>query len=80
MKVEQTKVPENESWRFFGASGLDRCNWVRLNIIRGRFGFDSRDLKFAALVLWSNHLDERVVRGRMPSLSYTEDMLPPNDT
>jgi phosphotransferase family enzyme len=49
---------------------------ARLNIIRGRFGFDSRDLKFAALVLWFNYLHERVVRGRMPSASYTEDMLP----
>jgi hypothetical protein len=49
---------------------------ARLNLIRGRFGFDRRDLKFAALVLWFNYLHERVIRGRMPSASYTEDMLP----
>ena len=48
----------------------------RLGIIRRRFGFDSRDLKFAVLVLWFNYLRERVVRGRMPGPSWTEDMLP----
>jgi hypothetical protein len=48
----------------------------RLEIIRSRFGFDSRDLKFAVLALWFNYLWERVVRGRMPGPSWTEEMLP----
>lgn len=48
----------------------------RLKTVCRRFGFGSRDLKFAALVLWFNYLRERVIRGRMPGLSWTEDMLP----
>ena len=49
---------------------------LRLLTVSRHFGFRHHDLKFAALVLWFNYLRERVVRGRMPSPSWSEDMLP----
>jgi hypothetical protein len=49
---------------------------LRLSALSRHFGFRGQDLKFAALVLWFNYLRERVVRGRMPSPSWAEDMLP----
>lgn len=49
---------------------------LRLLTLSRHFGFGDHDLKFAALVLWFNYLHERVVRGRMPSAAWSEDMLP----
>ena len=49
---------------------------LRLVTLSRHFGFRDHDLRFAALVLWFNYLRERVVRGRMPSHSWSEDMLP----
>ena len=49
---------------------------LRLLTVSRHFGFRDHDLKFAALVLWFNYLRERVVRGRMPSPAWSEDMLP----
>ena len=36
---------------------------------------DNEDLKFAALLLWFDYLRQRVVRGRMPSREWSEDMI-----
>ena len=47
----------------------------RLAAVARRFGFLGPDLKFATLTLWFNYLRERVIRGRMPSQAWAEDML-----
>jgi len=49
---------------------------LRLLTVSRHFGLHGHDLKFAALVLWFNYLRERVVRGRMPSPGWSDDMLP----
>jgi Phosphotransferase enzyme family len=47
----------------------------RLEELRVHFAFDRDDLKFAALLLWFDYLRQRAVRGRMPSLAWTDDMI-----
>jgi hypothetical protein len=49
----------------------DRCRKLRLH-----FGLDPNDLKFIALLLWFDNIRQKVIRGRMPSQSWTEDMIP----
>jgi len=48
----------------------------RLADLRVHFALDNDDLKFAGLLLWFDYLHQRAVRGRMPALSWTEDMIP----
>ena len=48
----------------------------RLRQLRHHFNLDANDMKFAILLLWFDYLYQRVVRGRMPSLAWTEDMIP----
>lgn len=49
---------------------------VRLAGLCHAFGLHNSDLKFAALILWFDYLRERLIRGRMPSVEWTEDMIP----
>jgi Phosphotransferase enzyme family len=54
----------------------DRSLRDRLRDLRLHFGLDSTDFKFVALLLWFDILRQKVIRGRMPSKSWTEDMIP----
>ncbi len=66
----------SESLRQFWTNSIeDRELNDRLAELCRRFGISENDLKFAALLLWFDHLRERTIRGRMPSRSWTEDML-----
>jgi hypothetical protein len=49
---------------------------VRLAELCHTLGLHENDLKFAALILWFDYLRERLKRGRMPSVEWTEDMIP----
>jgi aminoglycoside phosphotransferase (APT) family kinase protein len=63
--------------RQFWADAIeDQALTDRLRELCVRFGLDMDDLKFAALLLWFDYLRQRAIRGRMPSLSWTEDMIP----
>jgi hypothetical protein len=47
----------------------------RLKQLCSRLSLNMDDLKFAALLLWFDYLHQRVIRGRMPSVAWTEDMI-----
>lgn len=62
--------------RFWSGAVADHELNARLNGLSRTFGLQDNDLKFAALLLWFDYLRQRIIRGRMPSLEWTEDMIP----
>jgi hypothetical protein len=53
----------------------DRELDVRLAGLCSTLRLDKNDLKFAALLLWFDYLRQRVLRGRMPSREWSENMI-----
>ncbi len=49
---------------------------ARITDLHIKSGLDKDDLKFIALLLWFGHLRQHALRGTMPSVSWTEDMIP----
>ena len=49
---------------------------TRIASLHSKSGVDKDDLKFIGLLLWFNHLGQHALRGTMPSVSWTEDMIP----
>lgn len=48
---------------------------VRLAGLCDTLRLDKNDLKFAALLLWFDYLRQRILRGRMPSREWSENMI-----
>ena len=61
--------------QFWGDEIDDGALRTRIASLGAKYGLDGNDLKFIALLLWFHNLYQKASRGRMPSASWTEDMI-----